>query len=38
MARIFHELEPVTAVTIGAAFSDNMIVMGEAQDVLSFHN
>jgi hypothetical protein len=38
MARMFHELDPVTPVTIGATFSDNMIEMGEAQDVLSFHN
>ncbi|MBZ5583328.1 MAG: hypothetical protein LAQ30_14190 [Acidobacteriia bacterium] len=38
MARMFHELDPVTPVTIGAAFSDNMTEMGEAQDVLSFHN
>ncbi len=38
MAGVFHELDPVTPVTIGAAFSDNMIEMGEAQDVLSFHN
>ena len=38
MARMFHELDPVTPVTIGAAFSDNMIEMGDAQDVLSFHN
>jgi hypothetical protein len=38
MAKMFHELDQVTPVTIGAAFSDNMIEMGEAQDVLSFHN
>ena len=38
MANMFHELDPVTPVTIGAAFSDNMIEMSEAQDVLSFHN
>jgi hypothetical protein len=38
MARMFHELDPVTPVTIGAAFSENMIEMGDAQDVLSFHN
>lgn len=38
MAKMFHELDPVTAVTIGATFSDNMIEMGDAQDVLSFHN
>ncbi len=38
MARMFHELDPVTPLTIGATFSDNMIEMGEAVDVLSFHN
>ena len=38
MAKMFHELDPVTPVTIGATFADNMIEMGEAQDVLSFHN
>jgi hypothetical protein len=38
MAKMFRELDPVTPVTIGATFSDNMIEMGEAQDVLSFHN
>jgi hypothetical protein len=38
MAGMFHELDPVTPVTIGATFSENMIAMGEAQDVLSFHN
>jgi hypothetical protein len=38
MAKMFHEIDPVTPVTIGAAFSDNMIEMGEAEDVLSFHN
>ena len=38
MAKMFRELDPVTPVTIGATFSDNMIKMGEAQDVLSFHN
>jgi hypothetical protein len=38
LAKVFHELDPVTPVTIGAAYSDNMIEMGEAQDVLSFHN
>jgi hypothetical protein len=38
MADMFHELDPVTPVTIGATFADNMIEMGEAQDVLSFHN
>ena len=38
MAKMFRELDPVTPVTIGAAYSPNMIEMGEAQDVLSFHN
>jgi hypothetical protein len=38
MAKMFHELDPVTPVTIGAAYSENMIEMGEVQDVLSFHN
>jgi hypothetical protein len=38
MAKMFRELDPVTPVTIGATFSDNMIEMGEAVDVLSFHN
>lgn len=38
MARMLHEIDPVTPVTIGATFADNMIEMGEAQDVLSFHN
>ena len=38
MAQAFRELDPVTPVTIGFAFSANMIAMGEDQDVLSFHN
>jgi hypothetical protein len=38
MAGVFHELDPVTPVTIGATFADNMIEMGDAVDVLSFHN
>ncbi len=38
MAKMFRELDAVTPVTIGATFSENMIEMGEAQDVLSFHN
>lgn len=38
MAKIFHELDPVTPVTIGATFADNMIEMGDAVDVLSFHD
>lgn len=38
MAKVFHELDPVTPVTIGATFAENMIAMGDAVDVLSFHN
>jgi hypothetical protein len=38
MARMFHELDPVTPVTIGATFAENMIEMGDAVDVLSFHD
>jgi hypothetical protein len=38
MAKVFHELDPVTPVTIGATFADNMIAMGDSVDVLSFHN
>lgn len=38
MAKMFHAVDPVTPVTIGAAYTPNMIEMGEAQDVLSFHN
>jgi hypothetical protein len=38
MAGLFHQLDPVTPVTIGVAFSDNMIALGDAVDVLSFHN
>jgi hypothetical protein len=38
MAKMFHELDPVTPVTIGFTFSANMIEMGDAVDVLSFHN
>lgn len=38
VAKIFHVLDPVTPVTIGATFADNMIAMGDAVDVLSFHN
>ena len=37
-ARIFHELDPVTPVTIGATLAENMIEMGDAVDVLSFHD
>ena len=38
MAKMFHELDPVTPVTIGAALVENMIEMGDAVDVLSFHD
>ncbi len=38
MAKVFHELDPVTPVTIGATLAENMIEMGEAVDVLSFHD
>ena len=38
MAKVFHELDPATPVTIGATFAENMIEMGDAVDVLSFHN
>jgi hypothetical protein len=38
MAKMFHELDPVTPVTIGFTFSANMIEMGETVDILSFHN
>jgi len=38
MAKVFHELDPVTPVTIGATFAENMIKMGDAVDVLSFHD
>lgn len=38
MAKVFHELDSVTPVTIGATFAENMIEMGDAVDVLSFHN
>jgi hypothetical protein len=38
MAKVFRELDPVTPVTIGATFADNMIEMGGAVDVLSFHD
>ncbi len=38
MANVFHELDPVTPVTIGAALAEGMIEMGDAVDVLSFHD
>ena len=38
MAKVFRELDPVTPVTIGATLAENMIEMGDAVDVLSFHD
>lgn len=38
MAKVFHELDPATPVTIGATFAENMIEMGDVVDVLSFHD
>jgi len=38
MAKVFHELDAVTPITIGATFAENMIEMGDAVDVLSFHD
>lgn len=38
MAKIFHQLDPVTPVTIGAAYVPTMIETGDAVDVLSFHD
>lgn len=38
VSEIFRELDRDTPVTIGATFAPNMIEMGEAIDVLSFHN
>ena len=38
VSKLFHELDPLTPVTIGATFAENMIAMGDAVDVLSFHN
>jgi hypothetical protein len=38
MAQMFHEIDPVTPVTIGATFAENMIEMGDSVDVLSFHD
>lgn len=38
MAGVFHELDPVTPVTIGATLAENMITMGDAVDVLSYHD
>lgn len=38
MAKMFHELDPVTPVTIGMAYADNLAITGDAVDVISFHN
>ncbi len=38
MAKVFHELDHVTPVTIGATLAENMIEMGDAVDVLSYHD
>jgi len=38
MAKLFHELDPVTPVTIGFTYVDGMIEAGDAVDVLSFHD
>jgi hypothetical protein len=38
VAGIFHELDPVTPVTIGVAFVPSMIETAAAVDVLSFHD
>ena len=38
MAKMFHELDPRTPVTIGFAFADNMIKFGDAVDVLAYHD
>ena len=38
MADLFHELDTVTPVTIGAAFEPGMEALNDAVDVLSFHD
>ena len=38
MTKVFHELDPVTPVTIGFARVPPMIEAGDAVDVLSFHD
>jgi Endo-beta-mannanase len=38
MAKMFHEVDPVTPVTIGMAYADNLAITGDAVDVISFHN
>jgi len=38
LANTFHELDPNTPVTIGAAFVDGMIELADYVDVLQFHD
>ena len=38
MARLFHQLDPVTPVTIGFTYVPGMIEAGDAVDVLSYHD
>lgn len=38
LAKVFHELDPNTPVTIGAAFVDGMIALADYVDVLQFHD
>ena len=38
MAKLFHELDPVTPVTIGFTYVAGMIEAGDAVDVLSYHD
>lgn len=38
MSALFHELDPMTPVTIGMAFVDGMIELAEYVDVLQFHD
>lgn len=38
MAKMFHEIDPVTPVTIGMAYADNLEAVGDSEDVISFHN
>ena len=38
MAGVFHELDPITPVTIGFAFDAGTAEMADAVDVLSFHD
>lgn len=38
MAGVFHELDPVTPVTIGMTFVAGMIALADSVDVLSFHD